>query len=131
MQTGLRPIPDELNDVTSRIIGCAIAVHRALGPGFLEKIYREAMCLELAAAGVRFKKEVAVTVRYRDTPIAGHRLDLVVEDGVILELKAVRRLRTIHRAQLHSCLKASGLRVGLLVNFRVELLKAGIRRVVL
>lgn len=112
-------------------IGCAIEVHRRLGPGFLEVVYRDALKIELGHAGLSVETEVPVMLTYRDQPLRQHRLDLVVERSVILELKAVERLDRIHQAQLISYLRAANLRLGLLINFNVEVLKAGIRRVVL
>jgi|SRR5689334_19918325 len=112
-------------------IGCAIAVHRALGPGFLESIYKKAMYVELDARGISFESEKAVTVSYRETQIHGQRVDLVVRNLIVVELKAVRRFDDVHQSQLISYLKTTGLRGGLLINFRVPVLKAGLRRVVL
>ena len=117
--------------VMSHVIGCAIAVHQALGPGFLESIYRRAMLLELAARGLRFEAERSVTVAYRGVNIPGQRIDLIVEDLVVVELKAAITLDRVHVAQLISYLRTTKLRAGLLVNFRVPVLYRGIKRVVL
>ena len=112
-------------------IGCAIRVHRALGPGFLETIYRKAMYLELKASRLSFECERPVNVKYRGVEIRGQRADLIVEQAIVVELKAVVKLDEVHRAQLISYLRTTGLRGGLLINFRVAVLKRGLRRVVL
>jgi GxxExxY protein len=125
------PLSVEAERAMTETIGCAIAVHRALGPGFLESIYRRAMCLELAAANLPFELERAVSVRYRDVEISGQRVDLIVAGLIVVELKAVIRLDEVHRAQVISYLRTTGLRGGLLINFRVSVLRNGIRRIVL
>jgi GxxExxY protein len=131
--TGLR-IPSALtpeeDQVMSQAIGCAIAVHRALGPGFLESVYRKAMCIELESRNLAYEKERSIRVTYRGVEIPGQRVDFIVEGLIIVEIKAVIRLDQVHRAQLISYLKTTGLHGGLLINFRVPLLKDGIRRVV-
>jgi GxxExxY protein len=124
------PLPADMEAVTARVIGCAIAVHRQLGPGFLESIYKKAMRLELTKAGLPYESEKAVDVMYDGIAIHGQRLDLVVAEAIVVELKSVKTLEDIHRAQIMSYLKATGLRVGLLVNFRVSALHHGIRRIV-
>ena len=115
----------------SETIGCAIRVHRELGPGFLESIYRKAMCLELEAAGLSYESERPVHVKYRNVEITGQRVDLIVDGLIVVELNAVIRLDDVHRAQLISYLRTTGLRGGLLVNFRVPVLQRGLKRVVL
>lgn len=114
-----------------RTIGCAIAVHRSLGPGFLESIYFKAMCLEFDKRKVAYEHERPVAVKYGDVDIPGQRIDLIVENAIVVELKAVEQLHDVHRAQLISYLRTTGLRGGLLINFNVRLLKDGLRRVVL
>ena len=111
-------------------IGCAIRVHRELGPGFLESIYRQAMCLELQAAGMSYESERPVCVKYRGVEIRGQRVDLIVEGAIVVELKSVVRLDEVHLAQVMSYLRTTGLRGGLLINFRVPVLRRGLRRVV-
>jgi GxxExxY protein len=111
-------------------IGTAIAVHRVLGPGYLESIYRKAMCVELEARRLRYEREKPIRVVYRDVEIPGQRVDLVVEELVIVELKAITHVDDVHRAQLLSYLRTAGLQAGLLLNFRVPLLKQGITRVI-
>ena len=125
------PLTAEAERVMSETIGCAIRVHRTLGPGFLESIYRKAMYVELGASGLSYESERPVPVKYRDVEIAGQRVDLIVEGQIVVELKAVVKLDEVHRAQLISYLRATGLRGGLLVNFRVAVLRHGLRRVVL
>ena len=103
--------------VAQRIIGAAIAVHRALGPGFLESIYEEALAVEFALNGIAFVRQRPVTLFYKDHQIGEHRLDFVVEDLIVVELKAIRALEDIHFAIGRSYLKATGLNDGLLLNF--------------
>jgi GxxExxY protein len=124
-------IPRDVEAAATECIGCAIEVHRRLGPGYLESIYRRAMCLELESRDIPFEAEKAVTVTYREWQIPGQRIDLIVRGKIVLELKAVRRLKTIHRAQVISYLKTTDLRLDLLINFKTELLRQGIKRVVL
>lgn len=125
------PIPASIELISSQIIGAAIEVHRALGPGFLEKIYQEALCLELHHHGIRFERERAVVVWYRGVPIPGQRIDLIVEDCVLVELKATARIDTAHEAKVISYLRTTGLRLGLLLNFTGTTMKEGLKRIVL
>ena len=124
------PLTPAAEHVMSEVIGCAIRVHRALGPGFLESIYQKAMHAELSATGLSYESERPVRVKYRDIEIAGQRVDLIVERLIVVELKSVVRLDEIHRAQLISYLRTTGLRGGLLINFRVAVLRGGLKRVV-
>ena len=116
-----------LNALTGRVIGCAIEVHRILGPGFLESLYAEALASNLAASGLPHSREVRVAVAFKGRPIGEHRLDLLVDDRVVVELKAVEALARVHYAQVRSYLRATGLRVGLLLNFDAATLE--IRRI--
>jgi GxxExxY protein len=125
------PLDDETEALVTKVIGCGINVHTEVGPGFLEKIYKKAMCIELKAQGLSFETERPVTITYRGIKIHGQRIDLIVGGKVIVELKSVERLDRIHRNQLISYLKATGLHVGLLMNFRVAYLPQGLQRVVL
>lgn len=119
-------------DLTERIIACAIAVHRELGPGLLESIYEEALTIELATSGLRFVRQVEMPVVYKGTPLSGSfRLDLVVENKVVVELKALEAILPVHEAQLLSYLRMGGWEVGLLINFKTALLRDGIRRLAL
>jgi GxxExxY protein len=124
-------IPDDVNVVAVATIGAALAVHRQLGPGFLESIYSKALCIELAARGLPFEKEQSIEVIYRGVPIRGQRIDLIVGGQVVVEVKAVSAIEPIHVAQLVSYLRTTELRLGLLINFHERLLKDGIRRIVL
>ncbi len=125
------PLDSKTESIVTRTIGCAIEVHTRLGAGFLESIYRKAMCFELEEQGISYECERAIAVPYRGRRIEGQRVDLVIEDRVIVELKAIARFDEIHRAQVISYLRATELRVGLLINFRVALLPHGLRRIVL
>ncbi|MBC7899706.1 MAG: GxxExxY protein [Saprospiraceae bacterium] len=119
----------ELNDLTEKIIGCAIKVHRVLGPGLLESAYEVCLAYELQKAGLKVERQVALPVFYEGIRLdAGYQLDIVVEGAVILELKAVERILPIHEAQLLTYLKLMNKKVGLLINFNVTLLRDGIRR---
>jgi GxxExxY protein len=115
----------------SRTIGCAIRVHKELGPGYLEGIYHDAMGIELDAEGLQYQREVAIHVLYRGKPLRLQRLDLVVEKQIVVELKAVERLDRVHQMQLLSYMKAASLKVGLLMNFHSEFLPQTLRRFVL
>ena len=107
----------ELDDLIYRVIGCMITVHKELGPGFLESIYHRALELELAHRGVRFESEIEIELTYRGKPLGKHRLDLLVEDQLVVELKTVEELHKKHYAQVRSYLKAANRPVGLLANF--------------
>jgi len=125
------PLTPKAEQTMTATIGCAIAVHRALGPGFLESIYRKATRVELEARGLAYECERPVRVKYRGVEIPGQRVDLIVEEVIVVELKAVVRLDEVHRAQVISYLRTTGLRGGLLINFRVAVPSRGLRRVVL
>ena len=125
------PLSVEAERAMHRTIGCAMAVHRSLGPGFLEAIYRQAMYLELETWRLAYERERPVRVVYRGVEIPGQRVDLIVEGLIVVELKSVTQLADVHRAQQISYLRTTGLRGGLLINFDVRLLKDGIQRVVL
>ena len=119
------------NVLTDRIIGCAIEVHRNLGPGLLESVYEECLCYELSQIGLRFERQVHLPVTYKGIKLeCGYKLDLVVEDFVVVELKSSEDRTPVHQAQLLTYLKTSNKKVGLLINFNVQLLKNGLKRVV-
>lgn len=119
----------EINRLTDAIIGAAIAVHRELGPGLLESTYQSCLTFELANRNVRFLTQKAIPVMYKGIRVdCGYRADLVVENAVLVELKAIERFEPIHVAQMITYLRLSGYRAGLLINFNVELLKFGVRR---
>jgi GxxExxY protein len=120
------------NDVTEQIIACAIEVQSTRGPGLLESAYEACWVYELAERGLSLQRQVALPVIYKSVWIdCGYRLDLLVEQQIIVELKAVDRIDSIHEAQRLSYLKLSGYQVGLLINFNVRLLEDGLRRLVL
>jgi GxxExxY protein len=122
---------EQLNQITDKVIGAAMAVHRALGPGLLESAYEACLAFELAERGLNVERQKALPVVYRGVQIeCGYRLDLVVDDVVIVEVKAVERLNAVHEAQLLSYLRLSGHPLGLLINFNVMLLKHGLKRLV-
>ncbi|NOY40286.1 MAG: GxxExxY protein [Planctomycetes bacterium] len=125
------PIPEQDEALAKKVIGAAIEVHRELGPGFLESVYRKAMAYELSSQKIQVEEEKAIVVPYKDIQIAGQRLDLRVGGRIIVELKCVEEFAPIHQAQLISYLKATGLRLGLLINFKIQKVKDGIKRVVL
>jgi GxxExxY protein len=124
-------LDDATEALITRIIGICIAVHRELGPGLLESIYGRAICLELETAGLSFEVEKQVPVLYRGIVLCHHRLDIVVDLKVLLEIKAVERLAPIHYAQVLSYLRISELPVALLMNFNSVVLPDGMKRIVL
>lgn len=121
----------DLDKLAHAAIGAAIEVHRHLGPGLLEPLYEEAFCLELVERQIAFERQLKVPISYKGHPIGENKLDLLIREQLIVEVKAVERLAPIHSAQLISYLRIKGLQLGLLINFNVLLLKEGIKRVVL
>ena len=120
-----------INEITESVIGAAIAVHRELGPGLLESAYEACLAYELNEKKLKVERQKSVPLIYRGVHLdCGYRLDFLVEDKVVVEVKAVDKLEPIHEAQLISYLKLSGCKVGLLINFKVNTLKHGIRRFV-
>jgi GxxExxY protein len=119
---------EAINQLTERIIGCAIEVHKALGPGLLEAMYEEALCIELADVGLAFERQVIIPALYKGRKIGEYRLDLLVADSVIVELKSVERFDPIFEAQILTYLRVTGKKVGLLINFNSRLLTAGVKR---
>ena len=120
-----------LDELARRTIGAAIEVHRHLGPGYLESLYEEALAVESTERRIPFARQTEITVVYKGNEIGKGRLDLLIDRQLIVELKTVDQLMPIHKAQVISYLKATGLPLGLLINFNVEVLKQGIKRVVL
>ena len=118
----------EHDPLTERIIGCAIAVHRALGPGLLEATYEEAFCIELSEQGLHFSRQAGVPITYRGRLIGEYRPDLVIEETVVVEIKSVERLIGLHQAQLLAYMRVLRLQVGLLLNFNGETLRSGVQR---
>jgi GxxExxY protein len=118
--------------LTEAIIAAAIEVHREMGPGLLESSYRVCLCRELTLRGIEFRSEVKLPVTYKGATLdAGYRMDLLVAETVIVEIKAIEKVLPVHEAQLLTYMKLSGKRVGLLINFNVPLLKQGLTRRVL
>jgi len=129
----LTPDPEAewLDSVTEKIIGGAIAVHRAIGPGLLESAYEECLCFEMSQAGLHFERQVPLPVTYKGVKLdCGYRMDVLVEDKVVIEIKAVDKIIPVHQAQLLSNLKLGNRPVGLLMNFHVPVLKDGLKRIV-
>jgi len=125
---------DELADInvlTERIIGCAIEVHRCLGPGLLEKTYEAAMCLEMDRRQLAYERQAVFSVVYKGTPISEHRVDLIVERTILVELKSVAGFDPLFMAQVFTYLRCTGLRVGLWINFNGRVLRTGVKRFVL
>jgi GxxExxY protein len=117
--------------LSERVIGCAIEVHRHLGPGLLESAYVDCLCFELGAAGLAFQRQVDLPVVYKGMPLAAaYRLDILIANRLVVEVKSVERILAVHEAQLLTYLRLSGHRAGLLPNFNHAVLKEGIRRVV-
>jgi GxxExxY protein len=121
---------EAVNALTHSVIGAAIEVHRELGPGFLETVYEQAFAVELEVRSIAFQQQCPVHVTYKQRPVGEGRLDFLVNNVLIVELKAVDKLQPIHTAQVISYLKATKLHYGLLINFNVRILTEGIRRIV-
>ncbi len=130
MFRGNSPLDTATEEQIEKVIECGIRVHRVLGPGFFEIAYHNAMCVELAESAVPFESQKQVVVRYRGVPVVTQRLDFLVADEIVLELKALTTLEPIHYVQLMSYLRGAGLRVGLLMNFGALSLRAGLKRIV-
>ena len=118
-----------LNELTYETIGAAMEVHRTLGPGLLESSYRECLCRELSLRGINFRREYGLPLEYKGIQLdCGYRIDLLVADQVVVEIKAIEALTPVHDAQLLTYLRVGGWKVGLLINFNVVVLKNGIHR---
>jgi GxxExxY protein len=122
---------DHEQELTERIIACAIEVHRALGPGLLESAYVAALCIEFDHRGMQFRREVRVPLQYRGVDLGEYHVDLIVDSKVVVEVKSVLRLEPVFSAQVLTYLRITGLRVGLLLNFDKSVLKDGIKRFVM
>ena len=121
----------DINKLTSKIIGAAIEVHKSLGPGLLESVYERCLCHELSIQKFSFENQKPLPINYKGKELdCGYRLDLVVENAVILELKSCDKIEPIHKAQLLTYLKLSGLNIGLILNFNVPVMRDGIVRIV-
>jgi GxxExxY protein len=123
-------LSDSQERLVSEIMDVGFCVHRELGPGFREKIYQRAFCLELDARGLAFECEKRIEVKYKEWKIPGQTVDLVVAGVVLVELKTVPKVRALHRRQVLSYLKTMNVRIGLIFNFNTELMKYGFKRVV-
>ena len=122
---------DGNTELSERIIGCAIEVHRELGPGLPEAVCETALCIELQSQGIPFKRQVGVPIYYKGQLISEHRPDLIVADEIIIEVKSIERIAEVHVAQVMTYLRITSLHVGLIMNFNSATMRAGIRRVVL
>jgi GxxExxY protein len=123
-------MPTPNHDLSRQVIGCAIEVHRHLGPGLMESLYEACLCEELASSGLPFVRQQSFPLVYKGKPVGGrYTVDLIVDESLLLEIKAIHQLLPLHEAQLQTYLRLSGLKVGLLMNFNTTLVKDGIRRV--
>ena len=121
----------DINELSSKFIGAAIEVHKSLGPGLLESAYEECICHEIGFGGLSYERQKSLPLTYRGLQLdCGYRLDVVVENAIILELKSCEAIEPIHKAQLLTYLKLSGLSLGLVLNFNVPLMRDGVVRVV-
>ncbi|MBM4262331.1 MAG: GxxExxY protein [Deltaproteobacteria bacterium] len=122
----------KFEELSEQALGCAIEVHRQLGPGLLESTYEQCLAYELGQVKIPFKLQVELPVEYKQIKLdCGYRIDLLIDDRIIVELKSVEHLLTIHEAQILTYMKLSGISVGLLINFNVTVLKRGVRRFVI
>ena len=131
MREGQSQNRENLNELSCVVIGAAIEVHRQLGPGFLESVYEEALCLELRDREIPFEHQVSTAVQYKGQSVGEGRLDLLIDRKIVVELKTVDTILPIHKAQMFSYLKMTGCQLGLLINFNVPVLKDGIKRIIL
>lgn len=119
------------NEISNKIIGCAIEVHRQLGPGLLESAYQECLCYELIAAGLSVQKELPMPIVYKNIKLDhGYRIDILVENKVVIEIKTVEAFNDVHTAQVLTYMKLGNYKLGLLLNFHVMVLKNGIKRLI-
>lgn len=125
------PLDAETEKYVFECMSCGFAVHKAIGPGYGEAIYKNAFCVELLSRNIPFDRETSFVVKYQDRPVGTHRLDLIIRGRVVVELKAVKMLKRVHEAQVIAYLKVSRLPVALLMNFGGATLKEGLRRIVL
>jgi GxxExxY protein len=127
-----KPVSDKLNQVSGKVVHAAFQVHEQLGPGLLENVYEKCLFYELHKIGLKVEEQVQVPVKYKSMTFdAAFRIDLLVEDQIIVELKSVESLLPVHKAQVMTYLKLTGHRVGLLINFNVPLLKDGLQRIII
>ena len=129
MTVNHRDTETQRDSLSAQVIGAAIEVHRGLGPGLLESAYEQCLCYDLSSQGFDFERQVALPITYKQVNLdCGYRLDIVVGEKLLVEIKAVEKLLPVHQAQLLTYLKASKLPTGLLINFNVPVLKQGIKR---
>jgi len=129
--TRIKPLPDRLNEISGIIVDSALAIHRYYGPGLLESIYEECLIFELTERGLIVESQVTLPINYHDHRLKkGLKLDLLVEKSVIVEIKSVDQILTLHQSQLLTYLKITNCRLGLVINFNEKLIKDGIKRVV-
>ena len=125
------PLAPEIEDLSRALVDSAFKVHQTLGPGLLESVYEACLCVELGRRGIEYEAQVPISIDYEGVRVgAGLRLDLLVERSIILEIKAVEKLLPIHQSQLLTYLKLADLRLGLLINFNVDMFKQGVRRII-
>ena len=121
----------DINTLTGNVIGAAIEVHKTLGPGLLESAYEECLCHELNLRGISHERQVPLPIQYKEVKLdCGYRIDILIDNTIVLELKVTEKTEPIHKAQLLTYLKLAGLKIGLLINFNVPILKDGITRLV-
>ena len=122
----------KFDEISNKVIGCAIEVHRSLGPGLLESTYEQCLAREMDLSGIAFKLQSPLPVEYKGIKLdCGYRVDMLIEDKLIVELKSVEKTLPVHEAQILTYMKLANIQVGLLINFNVERLKEGIKRFVL
>ena len=122
----------EVNKLSNKVIGIAIDVHRNLGPGLLESVYKQCLAYEFSSVGIEYEIEKVIPIKYKEVNIdCAFRADFIIENNIILELKTVDRILPIHKAQLLTYLKLTSIKLGIIINFNVKLLKNGIKRVIL
>ena len=127
----MRELDAEMNELSRRVIAAAVAVHRALGPGFLESVYENAMCIEMTRMGIPFVPQKMVRVEYAGQPVGEQRLDALVDDRLIVDYKAIETVPPIQKQVIRSYLKATGLTLALILNFHAPVMRDGIERIIL
>ncbi len=126
------PLPDRVEKIAAEIVDAAVQIHQSLGPGLLETVYQSCLCYELSSRKIPFKTEVDVPIIYKNVRLdSGFRLDILVDDSIVLELKSVEKIIPIHEAQLLTYLKLTNTRLGFILNFNVPIMKQGTKRMIL
>ncbi len=131
LQSETLPTVEQIDKLTEKIIGCAIEVHRHLGPGLLEATYEAALCVELERVGLQYQRQIVFPLTYKGKPVGEYRLDLLVENAVVVEIKSVERFDPVFEAQILTYLRVTAKKIGLLINFNSRLLRDGIKRFIL